>query len=189
MMLIPTTASDQPVTDAVEAQTTTISDQAIDHVGKATGALRRPVLSDQTPPLPSSTALPEVIRANWGGISEADISPAMLDDLVRLAMFPDGWRGPGTLSLRSRSLNDFLEFWTAIREDAVKPELALAPDGTLQAEWFKSFRQHLDARFVQNKVYFGLFSNSEIWEGVQSATALANYLKDHPAKPFRWRAG
>jgi hypothetical protein len=112
----------------------------------------------------------------------------MYRDLVRIGMQPPGWRGPGSLGLRPASLRNFLEFWSAIRGGAVEPELALAPDGSLHAEWFKSPRQRLDVRFLDRNLVFGLFTNNNVLEGTEHHNTVALILKAHQAKPLSWSA-
>jgi len=137
----------------------------------------------------SSNSLPMSILANWSKIARANMSVGMYADLVRIAGAQDGWRGSGSLSLRSESLNDFLEFWSTVRDDAVEPEVALAPDGSLHAEWFKSMRRRLDVRFAKQRAFFGLFTNDGILEGVDHLNAVAQILKSHHSKPLTWSAG
>lgn len=135
------------------------------------------------------TALPEAVSASWTRIAQADISVRLYSRLVRLASQPDGWRGPGSLSLRPSSLKRFLEFWTMVRNEAREPELALAPDGSLHAEWFKSHRQRLDVRFAEPKVIFGLFAGNSILEGADNLKTVAQILMQHHAKPLAWSLG
>ena len=136
----------------------------------------------------STNSLPETILRSWSKIALADMSVGMSEGLVRIATNSNGWRGPGSLSLRAESLESFLEFWSTIRDDALEPELALAPDGTLHAEWFRSQRQRLDVRFAEHNVVFGLFANNSILEGVERLQIVASFLKLHPEKPLKWSA-
>ena len=108
-------------------------------------------------------------------------------EAVRLASIAPGWRGPGAQSMKVSSLNRFLHFWSLIRDDAVEPELALAPDGSIHAEWFKSLRQRLDIRFTDPNVRFGMFTNNNILEGADKLSTVAQILKDHHAKPLTWQ--
>jgi hypothetical protein len=133
-------------------------------------------------------ALPNTISETWGDIVNAGMSVGMYGDLVRMATVPSGWRGPGSLALRSISLKNFIAFWLAIRDIAKEPELTLAPDGTLHAEWFKSVRQRLDVRFADKNVIFGLLNQDKIVEGAEQPNTVAEFLKLHPAKPLSWSA-
>jgi hypothetical protein len=133
-------------------------------------------------------ALPNTISENWGDIVNAGMSVGMYGDLVRMATAPSGWRGPGSLALRPLSLKKFIAFWLAIRDVAKEPELTLAPDGSLHAEWFKSARQHLDVRFADKNVIFGILNQENIVEGAEQPNTVAEFLKLHHAKPLSWSA-
>ncbi|MFZ0844636.1 MAG: hypothetical protein WAM62_02510 [Pseudolabrys sp.] len=136
----------------------------------------------------STNSLPNSIWTSWGKIAQADMSVRMFSDLVRLANAPDGWRGAGSVALRPGSIKNFLEFWSIVRGEAVEPELALAPDGSLYAEWFESQRKRLDVRFAEQNVFFGLFAKNNILEGVDHLTTVAQILRLHQAKPLTWSA-
>ena len=136
----------------------------------------------------STNSLPESIWTSWGRIAQANMSVRMYGDLVRIANAQDGWRGSGSLALRAGSIKNFLEFWSLVRDEAAEPELTLAPDGSLYAEWFESQRKCLDVRFAEQNVFFGLFANNNIVEGVDHLTTVAQILKLHRAKPLTWSA-
>jgi len=129
----------------------------------------------------SAASLPTAIADNWGKIGSLNLDPEMLARIMRLAA-----AAGATRSLTSRSLNDFLDFWKLVRFSATAPELTVAPDGTLYAEWFKSRRQRLDLRFTPRAVIFGLIDGNTINEGAQPAEIVAATLKAHPSKPLRW---
>ena len=135
---------------------------------------------------PSANSLPDSILSSWSRIANANMSVRMYNDLVRVATRPAGWRGPGSLALRPASLRNFLDFWSIVRSSAKEPELALAPDGTLHAEWFKSDRRRLDARFLDQKVVFGLFSGNGVLEGAEPRDTVAAILATHRSAPLRW---
>jgi hypothetical protein len=135
----------------------------------------------------STEALPPTIVASWGPIQHADMSSAMYDKLVRLASAPAG-RVSVSDPLNASSLRHFLQFWSMVRDEAVEPELGLAPDGSIHAEWFKSVRQRLDVRFAGSKARFGLFTSNNILEGAENLTTVAKILKLHHAKPLKWGA-
>jgi hypothetical protein len=143
------------------------------------------VISEDQPPAPANS-LPQSILSSWSRIAQANMSVRMYGDLVRIAAQQPGWRGLGSRGLRPASLRNFLEFWSAIRDGAAEPELALAPDGTLHAEWFKSQRQRLDVRFLDHQVLFGLFANNTILEGAEHRDTVAQILNAHHAKPLSW---
>jgi hypothetical protein len=131
-----------------------------------------------------TNALPEIIWANWGLLSRMNVRGRMFGDLVRLASAPDGWNGAGSRSLRPESLKAFLMFWSSIHDHAAEPELTLAPDGSVHAEWFESPRKRLDVRFGSHGAFFGLFVNNRIVEGVDSTRTVAQLLSLHPSKPL-----
>jgi len=133
-------------------------------------------------------SLPESILANWSRIAQANLTVGMYANLVQVALRPPGWRGPGSLSLRTDSVKDFLEFWGSVRANAAEPELALAPDGSLHAEWFKSQRQRLDLRFSNKRVFFGLLNKNNILEGADDKDTVGNILRTHHASPLTWSA-
>lgn len=135
----------------------------------------------------SATAtLPQSILMNWPDILQSGISPKLFDRIVRIALQPAGWSGPGSKSMRAESLKLFLTFWGAVRNEAAEPELALTASGSLQAEWFKSDRQRLDVTFAEPRLIFGLFATNSIVEGADSPTTVVPLLKGHPAKPLTW---
>ncbi len=136
----------------------------------------------------SANSVPESILAVWTRIGSANISVRMYRDIVRLAMQPTGWRGPGSLALRSSSLKSFLEFWAAVRDEAAEPEVALAPDGSIHAEWFKSSRERLDVRFAEQKLVFGLLTSNSILEGAENLNLVALILRSHRSQPLKWDA-
>jgi hypothetical protein len=87
------------------------------------------------------------------------------------------------------ALRTFLNFWIQIGSDASAPEIALTARGTLQAEWFKSSRRHLDLEFVNDqKIFFGWFDDGNVNEGVYSLGALVLWLKSPSARAM-WSRG
>ena len=136
----------------------------------------------------STESLPDTIQGSWTKIARANMSVDLSADLVRIGRLPSNWGGPGSQSLRPKSLQNFLEFWLAIRDNAAEPEITLAPDGTLHAEWFKSPRQRLDVRFADQKAFFGLLTNNSILEGADDLGTVAGILKLHHARPLLWSA-
>lgn len=155
--------------------------------GQATNSANTVGNEIRTSDEPTSTnALPESIWQSWGKIAQANMSVRLYGDLVRLAAAHDGWRGSGSLGLRPNSLKSFLEFWSRVRDGAAEPELSLAPDGSLHAEWFDSPRKRLDVRFAEQNTYFGLFQNNNVVEGADHLNTVAEILKLHPARPLTW---
>lgn len=153
-----------------------------------TDAQLTPLAANEEPPT-NTNSLPAVILASQGKMAEAGISTRMYDDLVRLANRGDGWRGPGSKSLQLTSLNNFLNFWAKIRDEASEPELALAPDGAIHAEWNASPQRRLDVRFSGDRMIFGLLTSKSIIEGADKADIIAKILRSHYAKPLLWRGG
>lgn len=135
-------------------------------------------------PRSTTSVLPDAVAANWGKISKARLTKQMYGNIVRVATQSRGMAPAVTAA----SLGNFLEFWMRIRNAAVEPEVVLAPDGTLYAEWYKSKHQRLDVRFTVNKAIFGLFAGSSILEGAERPETVANLLKQHAAKPLQWAA-
>jgi hypothetical protein len=99
-----------------------------------------------------------------------------------------GWRGPGSLPLSHDSLRFFLEFWTLARAVASEPQIALAPNGHLQAVWYRNSKRSLDVEFSKTgDAFFGLFDGRTIVEGVETVSGLAHMLITRESKPLQWR--
>lgn len=131
---------------------------------------------------PNTNAVPPAIQANWGRIAQARLPVHMYRSILRIATL----QAPALVPI---SLAYFLEFWRRVAADAVEPELVLAPDGTVHAEWFRSPRQRLDVRFAASgKAVFGLFANTDVLEGAYNTEAVATLLAAHPARPLQWSA-
>jgi hypothetical protein len=139
--------------------------------------------------LPTSNALPDSILANWGAIADARFSIRMYNDIVRISSRPAGWRGPGSSALQASSLESFLRFWLRVKAEAAEPELALAPDGTMHAEWSKGPQKRLDIRFLNHdQLIFGFISGTNIIEGSDRAEIVTEMLRSHYAKPLTWKS-
>jgi hypothetical protein len=134
----------------------------------------------------ATNTLPPSISANWGKIAKARMTHHMYANLLRVAA-ANLVLGSRKSALNATSLADFFDFWARIRVASAEPEFALAPDGTLSAEWFKSQRQRLDVQFVGRKVIFGLIANNNILEGADNLQTVAALLKSHPSKPLQWK--
>ena len=75
-----------------------------------------------------------------------------------------------------------------MRLQSVEPEIALAPTGRLQAEWYKGDRHHIDVEFAEDRrVFFGLFDGQYLQEGVDSIENLAKVLLTRSSRPLRWQ--
>jgi hypothetical protein len=137
-------------------------------------------------PTSQTNRLPPTILDTWGEINRAPISVRMYGDLVRLASLSAGWRGPGSQALKADSLKAFLKFWALVQPVAKEPEISLAADGTISAEWYESGQKRLDARFGTNDVIFGLFASNVIVEGLDKPEEVAQLLKLHRSRPLSW---
>jgi len=136
-----------------------------------------------------ANAMPHPILANWSRLFLAGLSGELYSRIWQMARYKDGWRGEGSRALTEEALKAFLEFLIKIDEDTVEPTLALTARGTLQAEWFRNLRRHLDVEFVSDeKAFFGLFDQHSVYEGVDSVDALVRWLPDRPSKPLKWRS-
>jgi hypothetical protein len=132
--------------------------------------------------------MPGAIEANLSRmVGVGGLSHSLFESLVRVAAAP-ATSNAAYQSLTTSSLADFLDFWTRVKTVATEPEVSVAPDGSLAAEWYKSGRQKLDARFVDRKVIYGLFANTSIHEGADRVEVVAEFLKNHPAHPLQWAA-
>jgi hypothetical protein len=130
----------------------------------------------------TTNALPGALADNWVKLQQLRLTDRMFGRLVSLANV----ERPGVRPLTSASLKGFLDFWSLVRRKAADPELALAPDGSLHAEWFKSVGSRLDVRFTVGKALFGLLASGNIQEGADTIPAAAQTLRNHPAKPLEW---
>lgn len=133
-----------------------------------------------------ANSVPDSLISLWTRVARSNMSVRMFGELMRIATQPAGWRGRGSHALRATSLKNFLDFWTAIRDNASEPELSLVPDGSLLAEWFKSERERLDVRFVDNLVLFGLLAHNRVLEGAEKLDIVAQILRSHQLKPLTW---
>jgi hypothetical protein len=179
-----------------------VSDLSVIPIGDA-GARQIP-LSDTVGPAPLSpkwpspyatrhqetaNAMPQVIVSNWSRLSRANLSGNIYGRILQIARRQDGWRGQGSKRLTEEALKAWLDFWTAVSGNALEPALALTARGTLQAEWFRNSRRHLDLEFVSSeRIFFGLFDGPAAYEGVDTIEALVPWLADHRAHPLQWRS-
>ena len=135
-----------------------------------------------------SAGVSSALIANWTGLSQSHLSPRLFRRLVGFAQRSDGWRGLGSKPLSPEATKSFLEFWSKVRREAVEPYIALAAPGALQAQWFRSPREHLDLLFRSNQqVFFGLFRRNSIHEGVDTLENVALFLTHHPSRPLTWK--
>jgi hypothetical protein len=139
--------------------------------------------------VPTVNAMPQAIVSNWTSIFRAGLSVPLYSRIMQISLRQDGWRGPGSKGLTPEALKVWLDFWTATKDDASEPALALTARGTIQAEWFRNSRSHLDLEFVsKDKIFFGLFDGRATYEGVDTLRAIIPWLSDHRARPLQWRS-
>jgi hypothetical protein len=119
---------------------------------------------------PTVNTMPQVIVSNWTRLFRANLSSTLYSRIMQIARRQDGWRGQGSKGLTHEALKTWLDFWTAVNDKASEPALALTARGTLQAEWFRNSRRHLDLEFVsKDRIFFGLFDGHAAYEGVIQA--------------------
>lgn len=141
---------------AVSAET---SQSPISHVGGGRG-------------LPS--AVPDAVENNWVLLARSKLSGKTYGRMLRLAQEA---ASPGRTALRPGSLRTFLLFWDTVSVLAPEPEVTLARNGNLVAEWHKRWNRHLDVEFKEDgMVLYGLFTGRIVSEGRDSADALARRL-------------
>jgi hypothetical protein len=133
----------------------------------------------------NTDALPAALTANWTRLNASNFSAKFYTRLLRLA----GERFNNAVKkepLRSESLSNFLRFWEHIKAEAREPDVAISKDGSIHAEWFKSRRQHLDMKFLDDRILFGLIDGDKILEGAESRELVHLILTSHGSKPFQW---
>jgi hypothetical protein len=136
-----------------------------------------------------SNAVPEPIANNWTKIVSSGISPSLFRRLLALGARPDQWRGPGSSALTNDAVAAFVTFWEAVRNEAVEPSLALTSSGGIEAQWYRSPREHLHIRYRSpERVFVSLFFRPErIWEGVDTAESVARHTREHDSRPLTWK--
>jgi hypothetical protein len=138
---------------------------------------------------PMTAAMPSAIVSNWTRLFRANLSGQLYSRIMQIARRQDGWRGQGSKRLSQEALRAWLDFWIQVRDRASEPALALTARGTLQVEWFRNARRHLDLEFVsKQRIFFGLFDGSAVYEGVDKIGSLRPWLVDHHARPLQWRS-
>jgi hypothetical protein len=179
--------ADIPLADAGSRQILFSDTNGGQYTSLSANLAARRVARPQEPP--TGNAMPRVIVSNWTRLFRAKLSGSLYSKIMQIARRQDGWRGEGSRGLTQEALQAWLDFWTAVNDDASEPALALTARGTLQAEWFRNARRHLDLEFVSGqKIFFGLFDGRAAYEGVDTIEALAPWLGDHHAHPLQWRS-
>ena len=164
---------------------------------RATAALQREVAAIQfghppeTSQIPSSelgtgrepaNAVPDAVANNWVLLAKSKPSRKIYGRILHLAQEAEP---SGRAALRPGSLRTFLEFWDEVRSFAPEPELTLARNGNLVAEWHKRWNRHLDAEFKEDgMVLYGLFTGRIVSEGRDKADVLAWRLTENGRWPI-----
>ena len=119
--------------------------------------------------LPS--AVPDAVENNWVLLAKSKLSRKTYGRILGLAQEA---ASPGRAALRPGSLRTFLSFWDTVSVVAPEPEVTLARNGNLVAEWHKRWNRHLDVEFKEDgMVLYGLFTGRIVNEGRDAADALA----------------
>lgn len=117
---------------------------------------------------------PESIRQNWIGLAKSKLSQKTYGRILRLAIDA---QNQGISPLKSGSLRTFLTFWEVVRDIAPEPDLTIARNGNIVAEWHKNWQRHLDIEFKEDgMVLYGLFIGKIVNEGRDVARVLAERL-------------
>jgi hypothetical protein len=132
-------------------------------------------------------ATPETIVKNWQLLATSGLSEQSFLFILRLARKKSGWRGSGSKPLEASSLSNFLKFWDKVSEYATEPEFALAPNGNIQAEWYKDERHFLELKFTpHNMIFFGFFDGDKVYEGRTEPDDIIKILSSKEFKPLKW---
>lgn len=142
---------------ALELATTAETSQSpISHVGRGRE-------------LPST--IPDAVGNNWVLLAKSNLSRETYGRILHLAQEA---ASPGRVALRPGSLRTFLSFWDTVSILAPEPEVTLARNGNLVAEWHKRWNRHLDVEFKEDgMVLYGLFTGKIVNEGRDTVDSLA----------------
>lgn len=125
--------------------------------------------------LPS--AVPYAVANNWVLLAKSKLSRKTYGRILRLAQEAES---PGRAALRPGSLRTFLSFWDTVSVLASEPEVTLARNGNLVAEWHRTWNCHLDVEFKEDgMVLYGLFTGRIVSEGRDAVDALARRLSEN----------
>jgi hypothetical protein len=134
--------------------------------------------------------VPDVISESWNHFVTNRLSEKAYLKILKLANKNDGWRGTGSLSLNTKSLQAFLRFWNQLIEISEEPDFVLMPNGNLQTEWYKNDNHFIELEFQpNNKIIFGIFDGDTEHEGVASVKEVGNILKERDFKKFKQLVG
>ena len=120
------------------------------------------------------SAVPDAVENNWVLLAKSKLSGIAYGRILRLA---EEAESPGRAALRPGSLRTFLSFWDTVSVLAPEPEITLARNGNLVAEWHRRWNCHLDIEFKEDgMVLYGLFTGRIVSEGRDTADSLARRL-------------
>ena len=182
-------ADDRPSDVSTSGAAGVFDTEALAAASRATALLQRELAALQFgPPLETSqiptselgagrelpNAVPDAVEINWVLLAKLKPSRKIYGRILHLAQEA----GPsGRAALRPGSLRTFLTFWDEVRSLAPEPELTLARNGNLVAEWHKRWNCHLDVEFKEDgMVLYGLFTGRIVSEGRDKADVLAQRL-------------
>ncbi len=120
------------------------------------------------------SAVPDAVANNWVLLAKSITSGKTYGRILRLAQEAES---PGQAALRPGSLRTFLSFWDTVSVLAPEPEVTIARNGNLVAEWHRRWNRHLDVEFKEDgMVLYGLFIGTIVNEGRDTADSLARRL-------------
>ena len=121
-----------------------------------------------------TSAVPDAVANNWALLAKSKLSKKIYGRILRLAQEAES---PEEVALRPGSLRTFLSFWDTVSVLASEPEITLAGNGNLVAEWHRRWNCHLDVEFKEDgMILYGLFTGRIVSEGRDVADALARRL-------------
>ena len=113
----------------------------------------------------------------------------MFEKLEKLNKLEYGWNNHGGLPLKSSSVKDFYIFWNKIKDMrlTVEPEFAPGGDGSLNVEWHKDWKHHLEIEFRGGSVCFYMLADGRSeHQGRTSINDLITFLIHRKNNPFIW---
>ncbi len=185
----PSIAADEPsdvstsnVAGEFDTEALTVAQRAAIALQRKLAALER-ASSAETSQSPTSllgtgrelrSAVPDAVANNWVLLAKSKTSGKTYGRILRLAQEAES---PGRAALRPGSLRTFLSFWDTVSILAPEPEVTIARNGNLVAEWHKRWNCHLDVEFKEDgMILYGLFTGRIVNEGRDAADSLARRL-------------
>ncbi len=185
----PSIAADQPSDVSTSNVAGEFDTEALIVAQRATIALQRELAalerasSAETSQSPTShvgtgrelpNAVPDAVENNWVLLAKSKTLTKIYGRILRLAQEAES---PGRAALRPGSLRTFLSFWDVVSVLAPEPEFTISRNGSLVAEWHRSWNRHLDVEFKEHgMVLYGLFIGKTVSEGRDKADTLARRL-------------